>query len=172
MDAKVDTLTRYKMWIGGEWTDAANGEVFETHNPYTGKAWALIPRARADDVDRAVKAAHKAITTGPWPKLSASQRGALLRKFGDLITENAEKLAKIEVADNGKLYSEMRGQTGYMAQWYYYFGGLADKIEGAVIPSDKAETFNYTEHELFGVVVVFVFWFLLFLFFVWLLVLV
>src|SRR5215475_11730060 len=146
------SLTKYQTVIGGGWTDSASGEFFETDNPYTGKPWALIPRCAADDVDRAVRAAHKAFTTGEWPKLTASQRGALLRKLGDLITDNSDALARIEVRDNGKLFSEMRGQTAYMAQWYYYFGGLADKIEGAVIPSDKADTFNYTAHEPLGVV--------------------
>jgi aldehyde dehydrogenase (NAD+) len=158
MDAKVESLTKYKMWIGGEWTEAVSGEYFESQNPYTAKPWALMPRAGAADVDRAVKAAHKAFSTGDWPKFTASKRGALLRKLGDLITDNADALAKIEVRDNGKLYSEMRGQTGYMAQWYYYFGGLADKIEGSVIPSDKADTFNYTEHEPLGVVAAIVPW--------------
>lgn len=158
MNANQPTLARYQMWIGGQWTDAESGDVFETHNPYTGEPWALMPRAGAVDVDRAVQAAHKAFTGGEWPKLTASARGALLRRLGDLILENAEALAQIEVRDNGKLYSEMRGQTGYMAQWYYYFGGLADKIEGAVIPSDKPDTFNYTQYEPLGVVAALVPW--------------
>ena len=158
MDAKVESLPKYRMLIGGEWTEAASGECFETHNPYTGKAWALIPRGGAADAERAVQAAHRAFTGGEWPRLTASQRGALLRKLGDLIGDKAEELAQVEVRDNGKLYSEMRAQTGYMAQWYYYFGGLADKVEGAVIPTDKKDTFNYTEHEPLGVVVAIVPW--------------
>jgi aldehyde dehydrogenase (NAD+) len=158
VDAKTEALNRYRMFIGGEWVDAVSGETFETHNPYTGKAWALIPRGAAADADRAVRAAHKAFMTGDWPKLTASQRGALMRKLGDLIAEKAEYLAQIEVRDNGKLYSEMRGQTTYMAQWYYYFGGLADKIEGSVIPTDKPEVFNYTVHEPLGVVAAIVPW--------------
>ena len=76
--------------IGGEWVDAASGESFETDNPFTGKPWALIPRGTAEDVDRAVRAAHKAFTSGEWPKLTASKRGALLRKLGDLIAERVE----------------------------------------------------------------------------------
>jgi aldehyde dehydrogenase (NAD+) len=146
------------MFIGGEWVDAAAGNTFETVNPYTGKAWALIPRAGPDDVDRAVRAAHKAFTEGVWPKLTATARGALLRKLGDLIVANARHLAEIEVRDNGKLISEMGAQTQYMAQWYYYFGGLADKIEGAVLPIDKPDVFNYTKHEPLGVVGVLVPW--------------
>jgi acyl-CoA reductase-like NAD-dependent aldehyde dehydrogenase len=158
MDTATPTLTRYKMFIGGEWTDAASGATFETTNPFTGKPWALIPRAGPEDVDRAVRAAHKAFTEGDWPKLTATQRGALLRKLADLIAPNARRLAEIEVRDNGKLISEMAAQTAYMAQWYYYFGGLADKIEGAVLPTDKADTFNYTRHEPLGVVAALVPW--------------
>src|SRR5688572_7749062 len=158
MDTVNATLARYKMFIGGEWVDAASGQTFETSNPYTGKPWALIPRGGREDADRAVRAAHEAFTQGAWPKLTATARGALLRKLADLIGPKARHLAEIEVRDNGKLISEMGVQTQYMAQWYYYFGGLADKIEGAVLPIDKPDMFNYTKHEPLGVVGVLVPW--------------
>src|SRR5689334_14533566 len=158
MDTAPASLVRYKMFIGGEWTDAASGACFESHNPYTGKPWALIPCAGREDVDRAVRAAHKAFSQGDWPRLTATQRGALLRKLGDLIGARARYLAEIEVRDNGKLISEMAAQTAYMAQWYYYYGGLADKIEGAVLPTDKADIFNYTRYEPVGVVAALVPW--------------
>ncbi|MCK5365376.1 MAG: aldehyde dehydrogenase [Gammaproteobacteria bacterium] len=138
------------MLIDGEWTESASGEYFESFDPYTARAWTLIPRGNADDVDRAVQAAHRAFTSGDWPKMHASQRGLLLRRLGDLIARDAEALAAIEVQDNGKLISEMVGQLKYTPQWYYYYGGLADKIEGAVIPTDK-DAFNYTRHEPLGV---------------------
>jgi aldehyde dehydrogenase (NAD+) len=146
------------MFIGGEWVDAISREHFESDNPYTGKPWALIPRGGSADADRAVQAARKAFTSGEWPKLNATKRGALLRKLGDLITEKSKALAEIEVRDNGKLYAEMSAQTAYMAQWYYYYGGLADKIEGHVIPSDKPDTFNYTRYEPLGVVAAIIPW--------------
>jgi acyl-CoA reductase-like NAD-dependent aldehyde dehydrogenase len=158
MDAVTPALKTYQMFVGGQWVDAASRDHFESHNPYTGKAWALIPRAGAEDADRAVRAAHKAFTTGDWPKMNATQRGACLRRLGDLIVEHSKALAEVEVRDNGKLISEMASQTAYMAQWYYYFGGLADKVEGSVLPTDKAETFNYTVHEPLGVVVAIVPW--------------
>ena len=151
-------MQSYQMFIDGRWVDAASGETFETENPYTGQPWATIPRGAAEDVDRAVSAAHRAFTSGDWPKMTPSRRGALLRKLGDLIAEKSAFLAEIEVRDNGKLYAEMSMQTAYMPQWYYYFGGLADKVEGAVIPTDKAETFNYTRYEPLGVVVAIVPW--------------
>ena len=105
------TLATYQMYIDGQRVDAASGECFETENPYTGKPWALIPRGTAEDVDRAVRAAHKAFTSGDWPKLTASRRGALLRTLGDLVGQRWKQLAETEVRDNGKLYAEMAGQT-------------------------------------------------------------
>ena len=153
-----NTLQRYSMFIGGEWVEAASGEHFPSDNPYTGKPWASIPRGGAADAARAVEAAHKALTNGEWPKCNATKRGALLRKLGDLITEHSKALAETEVRDNGKLYAEMSAQTAYMAQWYYYFGGLADKIEGSVIPIDKPDTFNYTRYEPMGVIAMIIPW--------------
>ena len=151
-------MLKYQTFIAGRWVDAASGEFFETDNPYTGQPWALIPRCGAEDVDRAVQAAHQAFTSGEWPKLTPSRRGALLRTLGDLVAENSKFLAEIEVKDNGKLIAEMSPVTAYMAQWYHYYGGLADKIEGAVIPTDKPDTFNYTRYEPLGVVAAIVPW--------------
>ncbi|KPK19527.1 MAG: carnitine dehydratase [Betaproteobacteria bacterium SG8_41] len=151
-------MAKYKMFIGGEWVDAASGETFESDNPFTGKPWALVPKGNGQDADRAVRAAHKAFTSGEWPKLTPSRRGALLRKLADLIGEQSKFLAEMEVRDNGKLYAEMSAQTAYMAQWYYYYGGLADKVEGHVIPSDKPDMFNFTRYEPLGVVAAIIPW--------------
>ena len=151
-------LQKYQMLIGGEWVDPLSGEWLETDNPFDGKPWALIPRGNADDADRAVAAARGAFTGGAWPSMSATERGHLLRRLGDLIARDADRLAATEVQDNGKLIAEMRGQLRYVPQWYYYFGGLADKVEGAVIPSDKPDMFNYTRHEPLGVVVAITAW--------------
>ena len=151
-------LAKYGMYIDGQWVEPASGTYFESDNPFTGRPWAQIPRGNAADVDRAVRAARKAFTSGEWPKLNATRRGALLRRLGDLIGEKSKFLAEIEVRDNGKLIAEMSAQTAYMAQWYYYFGGLADKIEGHVIPIDKPDTFNFTRHEPLGVVAAIVPW--------------
>jgi aldehyde dehydrogenase (NAD+) len=141
------------MYIGGQWVPASSGESFETVNPYTAQPWATIPRGTADDADRAVQAAHAAFRGGEWPRLTATQRGHLLRRLGDLIAENAEALAQTEVRDNGKLINEMLFQLKYIPQWYHYYGGLADKIQGAVIPIDKPDTFNFTRLEPLGVCV-------------------
>jgi acyl-CoA reductase-like NAD-dependent aldehyde dehydrogenase len=145
-------MQRYPLFIDGQFSEAASGAWFDTYNPFTGEVWAQVAAGGAPDVDRAVEAAHRAFTTGEWPALSASQRGALLHKLGDLIAREAESLAQCEVRDNGKLIAEMRGQLRYVPQWFYYFGGLADKVQGAVIPLDKKDYFNFTRHEPLGVV--------------------
>ena len=152
------TLPLYKLYIAGEHTEPASGDYFESDNPYLGTPWALIPRGTAEDVDRAVRAAHRAFTTGEWPRLTPTKRGMLLRRLGELVTEHAARLAEMDTRDNGKLYAEMLAHTSYMAQWYHYYGGLADKIEGAVVPADKPDIFNYTRWEPLGVVAAIVPW--------------
>ena len=146
-------LEKHRLFIGGTWIDPSRGEWFETFDPYTARPWALIPRATAEDADRAVIAAKTAFTSGPWPNMTATARGALLRKLGDLVARDADQLARIETRDNGKLILEMRAQMRYLPQWYYFFGGLADKVEGSVVPIDRAGAFAYTRLEPLGVVV-------------------
>lgn len=152
MQQRDDQIRHYQAFINGEWVDAASGARFDSEDPFTAKVWATLPRCGEEDVDRAVKAARAALERGPWAEMHPTARGALLRKFGDLIAREADRLALTEVRDNGKLWAEMRGQCGYLPQWFYYFGGLADKIEGAVLPIDKPDMFTYTRHEPVGVV--------------------
>jgi aldehyde dehydrogenase (NAD+) len=140
------------MLIAGEWCDAAAGATFESLNPFTGKAWATVPRAGVADVDRAVRAARKAFENPAWRGLNATQRGKLLVRLGDLVARDADALAELETRDNGKLINEMRAQLRYLPEWFRYFGGLADKIEGRVIPIDRPGMFNYTLEEPLGVV--------------------
>jgi len=141
-----------KLLIGGVRTEALSGERFESFDPYTGEAWATLPRAGAADVDRAVEAAHDAFTSGPWPRLSANQRGALLRKLADLLAAEGPRLAEIETRDNGKLLGETSFQARYLPQIFHYYAGLADKIEGAVMPLDDPGVLAYTKWEPVGVV--------------------
>jgi acyl-CoA reductase-like NAD-dependent aldehyde dehydrogenase len=138
--------------IDGNSVASVTQQTFETINPYTSEVWADVARCNAEDANLAVEAAHQAFTTGEWATMTATQRGALLHRFGELLAENADELAEYEVRDNGKLISEMGPQCHYIPQWYYYFGGLADKIEGSVIPSDKPDILNYTRNEPLGVV--------------------
>ncbi|MBE0627545.1 MAG: aldehyde dehydrogenase [Burkholderiales bacterium] len=145
-------MKKYQLYIDGDYAAPASGKWIDSYNPYTGEVWAQIAQGGAADADRAVRAAQRALTEGPWPQLSASQRGLLLHRLGDLVARDAKKLAETEVRDNGKLIAEMQAQLDYLPQWYYYFGGLADKIQGAVIPLDKKGFFNFTRHEPLGVV--------------------
>src|SRR3954454_19698502 len=98
----------YRMLIGGEWLEAASGETFETVNPFTGRAWASVPRAGSADVDRAVRAARGAFDAGR--RLAPVERGRRLRRLAELIAENASRIAIVETTDNGKLIREMEGQ--------------------------------------------------------------
>jgi len=145
-------MKRYQLRIDGQARDPQGGAWFETQNPFTGEAWAQIPRCDSRDVDLAVQAAHKALTSGPWAEMTPTQRGALMRRLGDLVARDAARLAATEVRDNGKLLAEMQGQLGYIAQWFYYYGGLADKVQGSTLPLDKKGYFAFTRNEPIGVV--------------------
>lgn len=146
-------MERYKLFIGGEWCDPASGDWFETTEPFSGAAWALIPRGTAADAARAVEAAHRAFLSPAWADLTATRRGALLRRLADLIERDADRLGAIEQRDNGKLIAEVSGQVRNVAQWFHYYAGLADKVQGAVVPINKADVFNYVKYEPLGVVV-------------------
>ena len=149
---KSDEVRDYKMLVGGEWVDARSGKTFESVNPYTGRAWATVPEAGDKDVDRAVKAARKAFDEGPWGTMTGTERARLMRRFAELLAENAQEIAAVESTDNGKLLREMSGQLGALPEWYYYFAGAADKVQGETIPSDKPNFFVYTRREPIGVV--------------------
>lgn len=145
-------MQNFEMRIGDTWRGTSSGQTFDSIDPFTSQPWARIPRGTAVDVDEAVRAAHDAFEHGPWSRLTASQRGLLLHRLGDEIAANAEQLADLEVNDNGKLRAEVLGQMKYLPQWFYYFGGLADKVEGAVTPIDRPGMLHYVTYEPFGVV--------------------
>ena len=145
-------MDQHDLYINGQFCPPAGGEYFESFDPYTGKPWARVAKGNAEDVNRAVEAAHRAFVAPSWRDLSASARGNLLRRLGDLIATHAERLGAIETRDNGKLLAEMLAQVRYIPQWFYYYGGLADKIEGSVIPTDKAKMFTFTQFEPLGVI--------------------
>src|SRR5918994_1694818 len=140
------------MLVGGEWVEARSGKTFESINPYTGRAWATAPEADEEDVDQAVRAAREAFDEGPWGRMTGTERARLMRRLAELIAENAESLAVVETTDNGKLLREMSGQLGALPEWYYYFAGAADKIQGDTIPSHNPDFFVYTRREPIGVV--------------------
>ncbi|MFI5614004.1 aldehyde dehydrogenase [Amycolatopsis sp. NPDC051903] len=144
-------LEDLKLFIHGESVDARSGRTFESQNPYTGQPWARLADGSAEDVDVAVASARAAFD-GEWGGLTGFQRAAIMRRCGDAIAANAERLARLEVNDSGKLLREMLGQLNSLPQWYYYFSGLADKLEGRTVPPVNPNYFGYTRREPVGVV--------------------
>ncbi|TDU31901.1 aldehyde dehydrogenase (NAD+) [Panacagrimonas perspica] len=151
-------MKTYNQFINGRYVEPASGRWLDSIDPYRGQAWARIPQGCAKDVDAAAAAANAAMKSGPWATMTATQRGKLMFKLADLIALNSDRLAEIEVRDNGKLLAEMRGQVAYLPEWWRYFGGLADKIEGAVMPLDKPDMMGFTRHEPVGVVAALTAW--------------
>ena len=148
---RMTGLEHFKMLIGGKAVDALSGRTFESQNPYTGESWAVVPDGGPEDVDAAVSAARAAFD-GEWGSTTGFARSALLRRLGDLVGRNAERLARLEVNDSGKLYREMIGQLNGLGGWYQYYAGLADKLEGRQIPAPNPNYLVYTRREPVGVV--------------------
>ena len=154
----MGNLETYKMFVNGEWIGSEKSETFESINPNTGKPWALIPEASASDVNKAVEAAYKAFSEGEWSKITPTQRGKYLRKLGDLLANKSEELGKIESIDTGKLLKETKWQAKYIAEYFHYYAGLADKIEGATLPIDKPDMYAFNVREPLGVIAAIVPW--------------
>lgn len=154
----METLTREKvqikpgkLFIGGKWVDSVSGKTFATINPATGEPITQVYEASEMDVDLAVQAARKALE-GPWKKLSASDRGKILWKIGDLILKYAEELSYLETLDSGKtIFESSKIDIPHTADVFHYYAGWADKIQGETIPV-KGNFFNYTLREPVGVV--------------------
>ena len=154
----MSDLKRYKMLIDGRWVDAEHGATFPSLNPTTGEAWAEIPEATAGDVDRAVRAAHRAFTEGEWATALPTARGRYLRKLADLLAQHSEELGRTETIDTGKMLKETRWQARYLAEFFHFYAGAADKVQGATLPIDKPDMYAMTLREPLGVVAAVVPW--------------
>src|SRR6201992_3324549 len=133
IDASVQdfTATPRKLFIDGEWVEAASGKTFDTPNPATGETRAGGAEGDAEDINRAVRAARRAFEEGPWGRLTASDRGRVIWKIGDLILEHADELAQLESLDNGKPVGVARvADVPLAADLFHYMSGWATKIEG------------------------------------------
>ena len=148
----------YQMLIDGNWVNASNGAMFESINPANGQVWSKVPEATESDVNEAVNAAHRAFTTGPWSKMTPTERGKCLRKLGDLLAEKSEPLGRTESVDTGKMLKETRWQAKYIAEFFHFYAGCADKISGETLPIDKPDLFVFTNREPLGVVAAIVPW--------------
>ena len=148
----IDTLAyRGNNFIGGKDTLAQGGTTFLSTDPLTGGVWGEFAQSDARDVDIAVADAHAAFE-GPWQRLSAIARGRLLMRWGDVIATHGDRIAALDTAQNGKLLVEVRAQARAARDWLYYFGGLADKVQGSVIPLESASILNYTAYDALGVI--------------------
>ncbi len=143
-----------KMLINGKWVNAASGKTFPTYNPATGEVLARVAEGDREDIDRAVKAARAAFESGAWPKMTPSKRGRLLWKLADLVEENLEEFAELEMLDNGKPLKIARvADIPLVVDMFRYMAGWATKIEGNTIPlSMPGKYLAYTLREPIGVV--------------------
>lgn len=149
-------LQRFQQYIDGTFEHAASE--FDSIDPAGGTVWARMPAASADDVDRAVRAAHRTLNEAAWANLTASERGKLLYRLAELIERDALRLAELETRDTGKIIRETRSQIGYVAEYYRYYAGVADKIQGAWLPVDKPDMEVTLRREPVGVVAAIVPW--------------
>jgi len=150
-------IQNFKMYINGEWVDSSSGKKIQTLNPENNKVWATVPEANEKDVDKAVQSAQNAFENS-WSIIHPRDRAKYLRLIADQLRENAEHLGKIETIDTGKIYRETKTQANYIAEYYDYFAGLADKVEGTVVPIDKPDMQVTTTRIPIGVVAAIIPW--------------
>jgi (Z)-2-((N-methylformamido)methylene)-5-hydroxybutyrolactone dehydrogenase len=150
-------IQNFKMYINGEWVDSSSGKKIETLNPENNEIWATVPEANEKDVDKAVQSAQKAFENN-WSTLHPRDRAKYLRLIAEQLRANAEHLGKIETIDTGKIYRETKTQANYIAEYYDYFAGLADKVEGTVVPIDKPDMQVTTTRIPIGVIAAIIPW--------------
>jgi len=154
----MSNIENYQMLIDGNWVDASDGATFDSVNPASGQVWCRLPAATGVDVDRAVRAADRAFNEGPWAGMSPTERGHCLRRLADLLADRSAELGRIEAIDTGKLFKETQWQAKYIAEFFHFYAGCADKITGETLPIDKPDLFVFTEREPLGVVAAVVPW--------------
>src|SRR5215469_10232186 len=126
---------KHKMLINGKWVESASGKLFPTFNPATGAVLSEVAEGDREDIDRAVKAARWAFESGPWPKMTVSERGRAMWRLADLIEKHLEDFAQIESLDNGKPLKIARvADVPLAVDLFRYMAGWATKIEGNTIP--------------------------------------
>jgi (Z)-2-((N-methylformamido)methylene)-5-hydroxybutyrolactone dehydrogenase len=149
-------MRQFQQYINGIFEDGA--ALFASIDPATGQPWAMMPEAREPEVNRAVDAAEQAFYSAEWAGMTGTQRGKLLLRLAELVAEHAPRLAALETRDTGKIIRETSAQIAYVAEYYRYYAGLADKIEGAHLPIDKPDMEVWLRREPVGVVAAVVPW--------------
>lgn len=152
------TNPHFQLYIDGSFCEGAGGTVMHSQNPANGDTWASFACTDKTDIERAVHAAKRVLDDPKWRDMTQTARGKLLFKLADLIEQNAERLGALETQDSGKLLAETATQTKYVADYYRYYAGLADKLEGAVLPIDKPDMHVFTRRMPIGVVAAVVPW--------------
>ena len=150
-------MQNYKNYINGQFKDSVSKKTFLSINPSNEEPWAEISEAENSEVNEAVEAADNAFK-GEWSKYLPQQRAKILRKIGDKLLENSDLLGSIETKDTGKMYKETKFQANYIAEFYYYYAGLVDKIGGSTLPIDKKDMLVFTTREPLGVVAAIIPW--------------
>ncbi len=148
---KPSAIKDQPLFIGGKFVEGSFKKTFAALNPATGDTLCQVAEADEADVDRAVKAARKALESGPWKRMDAAERGRLLFKLADLTEQHAEELAALESLNSGKTISDARGDLQAVVNWLRYYGGWADKIEGRTVPV-RGSFLTYTLRQPVGVV--------------------
>ena len=147
-------MKTYQYFVDNAWHDPVSGEYIDSENPANGEVWARVPDCNAEDVAGAVAAAKSAFYDGPWGRMLPTERGRMLRRIGDAISRNADRLGEIETRDNGKLPKNitpsLKPDAWQVDSWHYY-AGMCDKFEGSLIPAEAPDLHNYMKWEPFGV---------------------
>ena len=150
-------MQKFKNYINGTFVESQSRNSFKTIDPSTEKEFAEICAAEEFEVNFAVESAHNAFI-GEWSKILPYQRAKYLRSIGDQLKDKAELLGTVETKDTGKLFKETKFQANYIAEYYYYYAGLVDKIEGSTLPIDKEDMHVFTSRVPLGVVAAIIPW--------------
>ena len=145
----------YNCFINNKWVKPETGKWLYSENPANAENWAKVPDCNYIDVNKAVKSAKKAYYDGEWSKISQAQRGRYLRKIGEVISKYSDHLGEIETKDNGKLPKNITPslkEGEWLVDSWHYYGGMCDKFEGKLLPSEVPNMHNYMNWEPFGVV--------------------
>ena len=147
-------MKKFQYFVDNSWHKPASGQYFDSENPCVGEVWAQVPDCNREDINRAVTAAKAAFYNGPWGRMMPAERGRVMRRIGDVISKNADRIGEIETRDNGKLAKNitpsLKPGAWQVDSWHYY-AGMCDKFEGRLIPAEAPDIHNYIKWEPFGV---------------------